>query len=336
MKFQGAVPNGRQIAVDQKVGKLTAFRAAMKTIARHCGPFVGVIACFVIFGSLSEAFLSLQNMVNIARQTAVNLILACGMTFVVIGGGIDLSVGAVMALAGTLVAGLIKGGVPVPLGIVMGLLLGAACGFFNGIFVARLGIAPFVATMASMSVARSLALIYSGGYPITGLPASFGFWGTGYVGPIPFPVVVAGTVFLISHFLLTRTAPGLYMYAIGGNEEAAYLSGLRVSWWKVFSYTLSGFLAALGGIVLTGRMNSAQPTIGVGTELEVIAAVVIGGTSLSGGQGSVVGSLAGALIIAILNNGLTLLNVSPYYHGALIGVVILIAVWVDSRQKRKG
>lgn len=299
------------------------------------GALIGLIVLFVIFTLLTDSFMSGYNMINIARQCSVNLILAVGMTLVILTGGIDLSVGGVMALVGTLIAQFMVDGMAVELAILIGLAVGFAFGVFSGVCVAYGKIPAFITTMATLSIARSLALIYSGGYPITGMPESFSFIGTGSIGFLPVPVLIAIIVIIIGVFILKKSILGRYIYAIGGNEDAARLSGINVNLWKVSTYALHGLLTAIAGIVLTARMNSGQPSAATGIELDIIAAVVIGGTSLSGGEGGLFGTVIGALVITVLNNGLTLLNVNPYLQGLIVGLVILVSVFVDKRKKEK-
>jgi ribose transport system permease protein len=318
---------------DTFIGKwYSRFRKA----AKINGALIGLVLLTVVFSLASDAFFRGYNLINIARQSSVNLILAVGMTFVILTGGIDLSVGAVMALVGTFVAGMLKSGMPLGIAMVLGLLVGTAFGLFSGICVAKAKIQPFIATMATLTIARSFALIYSGGYPITGMPKAFTFIGSGQIFFVPMPVTIAIGVFIAGGFLLRSTILGRYIYAIGGNEDATRLSGINVDLWKIIIYGMHGLLTGLAGIVLTARMNSGQPAVAQGIELDIIAAVVIGGTSLVGGEGGLLGTLVGALIITVLNNGLTLLNVNPYLQGTIIGAVILIAVWLDRRQKSKG
>ncbi len=306
----------------------------LRTLLRANGAFIGLLALFIGLSIATPTFLTPYNLVNIARQSSVNLILAVGMTMVILTGGIDLSVGGVLALVGTFVAGFLSAKMPLALALLIGLAMGVCFGLFVGAAVTKGRIPPFVATLGVLVIARSIALIYSGGIPITGMPAGFTFIGAGYIGPIPTPVLIAAAVFALGLYLVNSSILGRYVYAMGGNEEASYLSGIRVDRWKIAVYAIHGFLTALAGIVLTARMNSGQPAAAAGIELDIIAAVVIGGTSLAGGEGSLLGTLFGTLIITIINNGLTLLNVNPYYQGAIIGVVILAAVWVDRRQKR--
>jgi ribose transport system permease protein len=297
------------------------------------GALIGLIVLVIVFTVLSSAFFTGYNAINIARQCSINLILAVGMTMVILTGGIDLSVGGIMAIVGTFVASLLSQGLPLAPVILIGLLIGIAFGMFNGVCVAFGKIPPFITTMATLSIARSLALIYSGGYPITGMPKNFTFIGSGSVGVIPVPVIIAAAIAIFGVFLLRKTVLGRYIYAIGGNEDATRLSGINVKFWTVVTYSLHGLLTGIAGIVLTARMNSGQPTMGQGIELDIIAAVVIGGTSLSGGEGGLLGTIIGTLLITVLNNGLTLLNVNSYLQGLLIGIVILISVFIDKRRK---
>jgi ribose transport system permease protein len=294
---------------------------------------------------LSDRFLTAENGLNILRQISVNLCLSVGMTLIILAGGIDLSVGAVLALAGAVAAGFLKNGVALSAlavrleftvsgAVVAGLLVGAAAGWFNGLAITRFNLPPFVATLGMLSIARGLTMLWTGGFPITGLGPTFGFLGTGIFLGIPMPVWISGT--LVGVFVvLTRWARfGRYIYAVGGNERAALLSGLPVARIKLGVYTLGGLLAGAAGLIVTARLDSAQPNAGLGYELDSIAAVVIGGTSLSGGRGGVLGTVLGCLIIGVLNNGLFLLDVSPFWQQVVKGFVILAAVAIDRVSKR--
>ncbi|WP_206447888.1 ABC transporter permease [Agrococcus sp. KRD186] len=295
---------------------------------------VGLVLVCVIFSALTDAFFTEYNVINILRQSAVTAILAAGMTFVIIAGGIDLSVGSVVALTGVIAAGMMQGGTPVWTAILIALAIGLVFGLVNGVAVAVFKIPAFIATLGTMTIGSSLALAYTQGLPISGLPEAFTYLGQGFIGPIPTPVIIAFLVVAICALLLRRTLIGRYAFAIGGNEKAAFLSGVRTPRWKITMYALLGVLGGIAGVVLTARQNSGQPTAGAGIELIVIAAVVIGGTSLSGGRGSVWGSIAGALLITVINNGLNLLNVSPYFQGLFVGGLILLAVGLDWRNRR--
>jgi ribose transport system permease protein len=296
---------------------------------------------------LSDRFLTAENAWNILRQISVNLCVSIGMTLIILSGGIDLSVGAILALAGAVAAELLKNGLAIsPLGvelqftvfgaIVAGLLVGAAAGCFNGVVITRFRLPPFVATLGMFSIARGLTMLWTGGFPITGLGPEFGFLGTGKYLAIPMPVWISGVLVGMFVAVTQRTCFGRYIYAVGGNERAAVLSGLPVDRVKVAVYTLGGLLAGAAGLIVTARLDSAQPNAGLGYELDSIAAVVIGGTSLSGGRGSVFGTVLGCLIIGVLNNGLFLLDVSPFWQQVVKGFVILAAVAIDRMSSREG
>lgn len=311
--------------------------------------FQSVIALggmLVAMSLLSDSFLTLDNGLNILRQISVNLCLSIGMTLIILTAGIDLSVGAILALSGAVAAGLLKNGFPLEsLGvslqftvfgaIVAGLLVGAAAGLFNGVAITRFKLPPFVATLGMFSIARGLTMLWTGGFPITGLGEDFGTIGTGMFLRIPVPVWI--TAALVGGFVLLtrRTRFGRHLYAVGGNERAARLTGLSVDRIKIAVYTLGGMLSGVAGLIVTSRLDSAQPNAGLGYELDSIAAVVIGGTSLSGGRGSVMGTVIGCLIIGVLNNGLFLLNVSPFWQQVVKGFVILAAVAIDRMSARE-
>ena len=293
--------------------------------------FVGIC---ILLSVLTPVFLSVNNIINVIRQVSINGILAAGMTMVIISGGIDLSVGSVAAICGAIVAG-----TQLKLGLVPAMLLsvatGALLGLINGLVITKGKVAPFVATLGMTTVARGLTLIYTGGRPIYNLTDAFRVLGAGYVGPIPVPVIILALVIAVVHFVMSSTVFGREVYALGGNEEAARYSGINVERRRMLVYISMGLLSAVTGIVLTSRLGSADPTAGVGFETDAIAAVVIGGTSMSGGEGSVIGSLIGALIIGVMNNGLNLLNVSPYYQQIFKGLIVVLAVLMDSASRRK-
>ena len=305
--------------------------AAVRDLLRRFGILIAFLLLVVVLSFLSDSFLTVSNLLNIARQVSINAIIAAGMTFVILTAGIDLSVGSVLAFSGAIIAGLLSTGQPLLVGIGAGLLLGAMLGLVNGLIVTRGGVQPFIATLGMLTIARGATLVYTDGRPITGLPDAFVWLGAGDVGRVPVPVIIMTLVFLAAYVVLTQTVLGRYIYAIGGNEEAARLSGVNVTLYKTLAYVLSGVLAAVSGIILTARLNSAQPTAGGGYELDAIAAVVLGGTTLAGGEGSITGTLLGAFIIGVLNNGLNLLNVSSFYQQVVKGVVILLAVLLDRR-----
>ena len=322
----------------------------LKLDRTHLARFQSLIALAVMLVAmslLSDSFLSLENGLNILRQISVNLCLSIGMTLIILTAGIDLSVGAILALSGAVAAGLLKNGLRLELlgvqlqftvlgSIVAGLLVGAACGLFNGVAITRFRLPPFVATLGMFSIARGLTMLWTGGFPVTGLGGPFGKIGTGAFLGIPVPIWITAALVGVFVLLTRRTRFGRHIYAVGGNERAALLTGLPVDRVKVAVYTLGGLLAGVAGLIVTARLDSAQPNAGLGYELDSIAAVVIGGTSLSGGRGSVMGTVIGCLIIGVLNNGLFLLNVSPFWQQVVKGFVILAAVAIDrmSAQER--
>lgn len=297
-------------------------------------PLVGLAVVCVAMMFASESFLSAANLENVLRQVSINAIIGVGMTCVILTGGIDLSVGSVMALSGTLTAGLLVAGVNGALALAAGVGAGVALGAANGFFVAFAGMPPIIVTLATMGIARGLALIYTGGYPIDGLPDWVRFFGSGNVLGVQTPVVAMLAVYALAWLMLERMPFGRYMYAIGGNEHATRLSGVRVARVKLVVYTFAGLTSALAALVLTGRLMSGQPNAGVGFELDAIAAVVMGGTSIAGGRGAIVGTLVGALLLGVLNNGLNMIGVNPYVQNVIKGGIILLAIYIG-RERRK-
>lgn len=297
-------------------------------------PFVGLILLVVIISVLNPAFLDLSNLLNLLRQVSINGLIAFGMTFVILTGGIDLSVGSILALSSAFIALMITSGIDPIIAIIIGVLAGAVLGMLNGLFVAKGNMAPFIVTLATMTIFRGITLVITDGNPITNLGDNYLFqlFGKGYLLAIPVPAVTMTIVFIVLFIILHKTTFGRHTYAIGGNEVAAKISGIKVNRVKVLIYGISGFMAALAGAILTSRLNSAQPTAGTAYELDAIAAVVLGGTSLTGGKGRIVGTLIGVLIIGVLNNGLNLLGVSAFYQQVVKGVVILIAVLIDRKK----
>ena len=295
--------------------------------------FLGLAGALAL---LSPTFLTPSNILNVLRQISVNALLAFGMTTVILGAGIDLSVGSVLALCGALAAGFSRSGWPPALAMLAALAIGAALGLFNGAFVAFARIAPFIATLGGLTIFRGATLVYTDGRPITGVPEAFDVLGNGVVLGVPVPVWVMLGFLGLTHFILRYTALGRAIYALGGNEEAARLSGLPIVRVRLFTYAYSGLASALAALVLTGRLDSAQPTAGVGFELDAIAAVVVGGTSLFGGRGGVVGTFVGAAIIGVLNNGMNLLDVSAFYQQIVKGGVILGALLIDRLLSTRG
>ncbi len=304
-----------------------------KNVVRQYGILIGLIGLITVFSLLSERFFTISNMLIVMRQTSIVAFLGVGMTFVILGAGIDLSVGSVLAFSGAVAAGVMQNG-GIFFGILAGLALGAALGAFSGLVITKLRIPAFIATLAMMAIARGGTLVYTDGRPITGLPSSFAFLGRGYIGNIPFPIILMLAIFVLAYIILKLTRFGRYVYATGGNINAARASGIKVDNIIISNFTISGFLSALTGIILASRLNSAQPTAGMGYELDAIAAVVLGGTNLFGGEGELWGTLVGAFIMGILNNGLNMLNVSSFYQQVVKGIVILIAVTVAQSGKK--
>jgi ribose transport system permease protein len=307
---------------------------------------IALLLLCIVLSILTDKFFTAENGLNVLRQVAVNACIATGMTLIVLTAGIDLSVGSVLALCGAVTAGLFKNGLEfvsadlyvgfTVLGAILGgLILGALLGWFNGFTVTKFNVPPFVATLAMLTIARGFTMLYTKGHPISNLGKDFAFIGAGSLLGIPVPVWIAVFVVLIAVFITQKTKLGRYIYAIGGNEQAAKLSGINIKKVKMTVYAIAGGLAALGGIIVTARLDSAQPNAGVSYELDAIAAVVIGGTSLSGGKGSVWGTVMGAIIIGVLNNGLVLLNVSPFWQQVVKGGVILLAVIIDKIGEKK-
>ncbi len=292
-------------------------------------PLAGLIVVSCLMGLASDNFFSVGNLFNVLRQVSVVGILAVGMTFVILTGGIDLSVGAVMALAGTIGAGMmVKVGLPGAAGLAVGLLIGVGIGLFNGFLVAWGRMPAIIVTLATMGMARGLGLIYSGGYPISGLPGWIAWFGVGRIGTVPVPVIFMIVIYAVAWVLLQRTPLGRHVYALGGNELAARLSGVRTRRVKLAVYAISGLTSALAAVVLTGRLMSGQPNAGVGFELDAIAAVVLGGTAIAGGRGLILGTLIGAVLLGILNNGLNLMGINPYLQDVIKGVIILLAIYI--------
>lgn len=291
-------------------------------------PLVGLVAVCVAMVFASDSFLSAANLENVLRQVSINAIIGVGMTCVILTGGIDLSVGSVMALSGTLAAGLLVAGANGAAALAAGIGVGVALGAANGLFVAFAGMPPIIVTLATMGIARGLALIYTGGYPIDGLPDWVRFFGSGKVLGVQMPVLTMLAVYALAWLMLERMPFGRYVYAIGGNEHATRLSGVRVSRVKLAVYTFAGLTSALAALVLTGRLMSGQPNAGGGFELDAIAAVVMGGTSIAGGRGSIVGTLVGALLLGVLNNGLNMIGVNPYVQNVIKGAIILLAIYI--------
>ena len=300
-------------------------------------PFIGLLILMIIVSGLNPNFLTVDNLLNVLRQTSINAIIAMGMTFVIITAGIDLSVGSILALAGAICASMIAADVPIAIALAGTLLLGAGLGAASGTVVSVFRVQAFIATLVSMTMIRGAVLVYTDGRPIStgdyAVANTFYELGGGYWFGLPIPVVIAAVVFGLCWWVLNRTVLGRYTYAIGGSERVAGLAGVNVARVKIAVYAISGMLAALAGIILTARLESAQPTAGLAYELNAIAAVVLGGTSLAGGRGRIFGTLIGALIIGVLNNALNILDVSSYFQMIAKASVILLAVILDGRSK---
>ncbi len=307
----------------------------IKAIVEKYKSLIGLVLLVGIVSILSPSFLSTKNIFNILRQTSVNAIIAAGMTFVILTGGIDLSVGSILAISGAVCASLLASGQSIIIAIIAALLIGAIVGFLNGFIISKGNLQPFIATLATMTILRGLTLVFTDGKPITlgsgDLAVSFGKIGGGTTLGIPTPAIIMILVFVICGYILNQTKMGRYTYALGSNAEATKLSGLNTDNIKVWVYTVSGILSAIAGIIITSRLYSAQPTAGNGYELDAIAAVVLGGTKLAGGKGKISGTIIGALIIGVLSNALNILDVSSYYQMMVKGVVILIAVLLDRK-----
>ena len=300
----------------------------VKNLVREMGPLIGLIVLFIVIAALNDSFIDPSNLKNLARQISINALIAFGMTFVILTGGIDLSVGSILALSSALMASMITKGTNPELAILFSAFIGILLGAVNGVIISYGKVAPFIATLATMTIYRGATLVYTNGNPISGLsddPFFTGF-GQGFIMEVPVPA------FLILFFILKKTPLGRQTYAVGGNEKVSYISGIKIDRIKIFAYALTGCLCAIAGAILTARLNSAQPTAGMGYELDAIAAVVLGGTSLAGGKGRISGTLIGALIIGTLNNGLNILNVSSFYQQVVKGVVILLAVLMDRKK----
>ncbi len=306
---------------------------SVKRILDRFGIGIALLAEVILFSQLSEYFFTSDNILNVTLQTSITAIIAAGMTFVILTGGIDLSVGALVALTGVVTTAAMSTSVPIVLALLIGLCVGALIGALAGIFITKLNITPFIVTLAIMTISRGLAFMYTEGRPIWEVPPEFSILGNGRLLAIPIPTLIMICVFFVAYLMLHRTRFGRYVYAVGGNKEAARLAGINTNRVLVYVYMMSGVLASLSGILLASRMNSGQPNSGLMYELDVIAAVVVGGTSLTGGRGTIMGTFLGAMLIGVLRNGLNLMNVSSYVQMVLVGVVILLAVLFDQLRK---
>ena len=300
-------------------------------IVGNYGMYIAFVILVVALAIASPAFLTFTNIINILRQISVIGIIAIGMTFVIATGGIDLSVGAIVALVGVISTSLVVegSGTPLIVSVLAGVGVGLLCGMFSGLFIAKLGVPEFIATLATMTIARGLCYVYTDGRPITGFREDYKVIGGGSVGIVPIPVLIFLIIIVIGIVMLKFSTFGRQVLAVGGNEKAAIVSGINAARIKFICYALSGVASAIAGIVLSSRTQTGQPAAGDGNELDAITAVVIGGASLSGGSGSIIGTVVGMLIIGVMTNGLDLLNVSSYYQQVIKGIIILIAVLSD-------
>lgn len=323
--------------MEEKTKKTTATAGVGNAVKIYFKENLGIIVAFLVlcvflsvFPKTSGSFFTRQNIFNVLRQISTNLFLACGMTMVIILGGIDLSVGSIIALSGCISAGCVaRYNLPLPIALLMGLLVGLLVGMFNGAVISKTTIPAFIVTLATMNIAKGLAYVYTGGSPVRVVTKEWQFLGAGYVGIFPTPVVILVIVLIITAIIMNKTKMGRHMYAVGGNQQAAEFSGIKVEKVKFFVHAFSGLMSGLAGIVLASRMYSGQPTAGDGAEMDAIAAVVVGGTSMAGGSGKIGGTIIGGLIIGVLNNGLNLLNVNSFWQYVVKGVVILLAVFLD-------
>jgi ribose/xylose/arabinose/galactoside ABC-type transport system permease subunit len=310
-------------------------RAALHASGRRLGTLAGLFALCLLLWALTPHFLTVSNLLNVLEQTAINAVIAAGMTFVIVSGGIDLSVGSLVAVAGVVLASALHQGLPIPIALAASLGVGFGFGLLNGVAITWGRLPPFIATLGMMSIARGCALLFTEGRPVSGFDAAFRGIATAKLAGIPAPVFVTIGVYVLAHFVLSATRFGRYVYAMGGNEEATRLSGVNVRMHKTLVYGVSGLASAVAAVLLTARLNSAQPIAGIMYELDAIAATVIGGTSLMGGEGGLGGTVIGALIMGVLRNGLNLLGVSSFIQQIVIGVVIVVAVLIDTLLKAR-
>ncbi|MCW3489988.1 ABC transporter permease [Dethiobacter alkaliphilus] len=323
-------------AVNSNGTSKNILKTGLANLYDKAGVLIVLLALVILMSFLSDRFLTTLNIINLVRQISFIALIALGVTCVIITTGIDLSSGSIVGLTSVVVASYAHPNeYSLVVTLFMGLSVGIAAGLINGFLVAKVGLPPFIATLGMFTSARGLAMLYSGGRPVSGIKPEFVFLGAGQVFGIPVPIIILIVVAVAMHIMLNKTRFGRYIYAIGGNEQAAIISGVSVSKVKIAVYALAGFLASLAGVILTARISSGQPGLGVGFELDAIAAAVIGGTSLTGGLGSVMGTLSGALVIGVINNGMDLLGVSMYWQQITRGMIIVLAVFLDM-QKRKG
>jgi len=328
--FPRPPPDGKRTMI-QTVAVAGAPRKALplRFNIRDAGTLIGLVVIAGVFAALAPGFLSQHNLINILQQSSINACVALGMTLVIISGGIDLSVGPTAALSAVVTATALVSGVPLPFALLIGLMIGLACGFINGALITFGGLQPFIVTLGTLSLYRAAALIYTNGNPILGLPRTFRHVFNGSVAALPVPVVIVAVASLIAWFVLRKTPLGEYILAVGGNEEAARVAGVPIALTKISTYMISGAVASIAAMILIGRLGAAEPVLGNLWELDAIAAAAIGGASLMGGKGSIVGTLLGAIVLGEMRNGLTLLNVQAFYQLLATGIIIIVAMLVD-------
>lgn len=327
-----------QVSRNKKSSMVRLKSSAIQWFKDNMGIIIALVVLCIILSVnpiTKNSFLTLKNVFNVLRQISSNLFLACGMTMVIILGGIDLSVGSIIALSGCIAAGgVVHYNMPLFAAILLGVIVGLLIGMFNGLVISKTTIPAFIVTLATMNIAKGFAYVYTGGSPVRVVTKEWQFLGAGYIGKVPTPVVLLVVVLIVTALIMNKTKMGRYIYAVGGNAQAASFSGIKVSNVKFFVHAYSGVMAGLAGVVLASRMYSGQPTAGEGAEMDAIAAVVVGGTSMSGGSGKIGGTIIGGLIIGVLNNGLNLLNVNSFWQYVVKGAVILLAVFIDFVKNR--
>lgn len=301
---------------------------------RESGVVMALVLLFLVFALASDIFISSRNLLNITRQVSVNALIAIGMTFVIVTGGIDLSVGSVISFAGIIASSMIvEMNLPIWLAVAVGVLVGTLTGLVNGLLITFLNMPAFITTMGTMTMLRGLGYIYTQGYPIYNLPKAFKVIGQGHIGSIPIPTIILIVVAVIAYLILRRTVFGRHVYALGGNMEASRLMGIHVKTVQLLTYVFCGTVTGVAAIVSTARLGSGMPTIGTGYELDAIAAAVIGGAAMAGGSGTIPGTILGALLLGVLSNGLSLLNVDSYVMQVISGAVVIIAVLIDEMRR---
>jgi ribose transport system permease protein len=322
-------------ALEKKVLKNRPVNGLLMSIKRNIGILVGLAILCTIISINSPVFLTTKNIMNVLRQISANLFVACGMTIILIAGGIDLSVGSTIAVIGVAAASFLDMGLPVPLTVLACLALGAFVGFINGFIISRTKITPFIVTLSMANVLRGLAYVYTGATTIRINDRGYINIGTGFLGPVPLPAIYIVVVLIIVYLILNKSRLGRHIYAIGGNEKAARFSGIDVKKVRLFIYIFSGLMAAVASITLSARSYSGNPTAGEGAEMDAIAAVVLGGISMAGGNGHISGTIIGALIIGVINNGLNLMGIHSFWQMILKGIIILVAVYADYMKNAK-